>query len=266
MFKKLFVLVIFLFLPAFTLATSGACSWHDGVNCSVGASYDGKVICNDGWINSSVDYLNTDECHKAKQIDYGRLLTSEYVSEEIKKDILCTINHGEGSYFNKETGACGLNAEELDENIRILIEKMAKREKIFSDNFYATLDALPQYKGIADYNIIKSAALNPDNKDKTFAQIFAEAYPNVPDNKALTIPAVLPANQLDKLVQSSPKVETKSIQPIIKPSPNEQKVVAVASSVQEDSKPLINQQKTNSGSSLFGRILGFFKNIFSFNK
>ena len=34
----------------------GACSSHDGVNCSTGPDSDGSVICNDGWRNSTVKY------------------------------------------------------------------------------------------------------------------------------------------------------------------------------------------------------------------
>lgn len=37
-------------------STSGACSGHDGVNCSAGPDGDGSVICSDGWTGSSVTY------------------------------------------------------------------------------------------------------------------------------------------------------------------------------------------------------------------
>lgn len=37
-------------------ATSGACSYHGGVNCSAGRDWDGSVICYDGWTGSSVSY------------------------------------------------------------------------------------------------------------------------------------------------------------------------------------------------------------------
>lgn len=40
-------------------ASRGACSWHGGVNCVAGPDIDGSVICNDGWRDSSVQYL----CH-----------------------------------------------------------------------------------------------------------------------------------------------------------------------------------------------------------
>ncbi len=44
------------------LATSGACSYHSGVNCGYGATSSGKVMCNDGWINSTVYFSDMDEC------------------------------------------------------------------------------------------------------------------------------------------------------------------------------------------------------------
>lgn len=50
------------FAPASVSATSGACSYHSGVNCSAGASYTGNVQCNDGWVNSSVYFSDAEEC------------------------------------------------------------------------------------------------------------------------------------------------------------------------------------------------------------
>ncbi len=44
------------FINSSAQATSGACSGHGGVDCSAGADYDGSVVCNDGWRNSSVSY------------------------------------------------------------------------------------------------------------------------------------------------------------------------------------------------------------------
>ena len=50
-----------LFTPITALATSGACSYHGGVNCAAGASLYGNAQCNDGW-ESSTSFYNTDEC------------------------------------------------------------------------------------------------------------------------------------------------------------------------------------------------------------
>lgn len=54
-------LLLSLLIPASTLAISGACSNHGGVNCSVGSSVNGHAICNDGW-ESATNFYQTDEC------------------------------------------------------------------------------------------------------------------------------------------------------------------------------------------------------------
>src|SRR3989338_7570331 len=46
-------------------AISGACSYHGGVDCSAGSDYDGSVICNDGWRESSVGYYETSMCRSS---------------------------------------------------------------------------------------------------------------------------------------------------------------------------------------------------------
>jgi hypothetical protein len=55
-------------------------------------------------------------------------------------------------------------------------EQKASRDKIFAENYDKTIEALPEYKDLAQKEVIKALALNPDNKDKTFAQIFEMAY------------------------------------------------------------------------------------------
>ena len=47
-----------------SFATNGACSSHQGVNCSAGPDFDGSVICYDGWKQSSVAFSFADECKK----------------------------------------------------------------------------------------------------------------------------------------------------------------------------------------------------------
>lgn len=70
---------IFFFLSfSITYATSGACSYHSGVNCSAGASYTGRVQCNDGWINSSVYFSDVIECKS--QSSCSRPQPSTYTS------------------------------------------------------------------------------------------------------------------------------------------------------------------------------------------
>lgn len=56
-----FFIVSFLIMASFLFvenvgAISGACSSHNGVNCSMGRQPNGKVYCNDGWAESVADY------------------------------------------------------------------------------------------------------------------------------------------------------------------------------------------------------------------
>lgn len=53
-------------VPQVSFATSGACSYHGGVNCSSGPGPTGKVMCNDGWEDSSVWYGNASACNAGK--------------------------------------------------------------------------------------------------------------------------------------------------------------------------------------------------------
>ena len=76
------VIGLFFVLPNLSYATSGACSYHGGVNCSAGASLEGKVVCNDGWVNSSVYYSDAQEC----EMDCPMVFHNEATYNQLKKD------------------------------------------------------------------------------------------------------------------------------------------------------------------------------------
>lgn len=59
------ITILFILTSSSALATSGACSNHKGVNCGAGPDYDGSVVCNDGWRDSTVLYANNKECTNA---------------------------------------------------------------------------------------------------------------------------------------------------------------------------------------------------------
>lgn len=63
LFLTIIAFLIFVGLSKIAFATSGACSSHGGVNCSLGASYDGSVSCNDYSSDSAVRYWDTVECN-----------------------------------------------------------------------------------------------------------------------------------------------------------------------------------------------------------
>lgn len=60
--KKIKILILISFLiPINIYATSGACSYHGGVDCTKKYTQL-KVVCNDGWTDSSVNYSDMQEC------------------------------------------------------------------------------------------------------------------------------------------------------------------------------------------------------------
>lgn len=67
-------LFMFALFPSFVIASSGACSGHDGVNCQIGPDTDGSVICVDGWLDSSVFYYDIKEVCGA---EYTELLFND---------------------------------------------------------------------------------------------------------------------------------------------------------------------------------------------
>lgn len=92
--KSLFLIFSIVFLsflvlaPTSTSATSGACSYHNGVNCSIGGGNTGNVTCNDGWVNSSVLFSNTDECKivdSCPNIIYGLVCIDESSYDRLKE-------------------------------------------------------------------------------------------------------------------------------------------------------------------------------------
>lgn len=69
--KKILTSIILglLIIPStYTFATSGACSYHGGVDCSLSGDSYSKVTCNDGWTNSSVYYVDISECSESNCI------------------------------------------------------------------------------------------------------------------------------------------------------------------------------------------------------
>jgi hypothetical protein len=94
--KKYKILLIFSLLFVFAIfnvshASSGACSYHGGVDCSAGANLYGKVVCNDGWTNSSVYFSDVDEC-KSGESDCPIYIRDQDSYNQQKKDIEKKIN------------------------------------------------------------------------------------------------------------------------------------------------------------------------------
>ncbi len=94
--KLIFIFSVFLivfFIGSKADATSGTCSWHNGVNCSVGSDADGSVICNDGWRDSSEKYASIASCQQMSCTESElRKLQSDYNVYDLQDQIFSIQN------------------------------------------------------------------------------------------------------------------------------------------------------------------------------
>lgn len=82
---KYLLIVTILISAQLTFATSGACSSHEGVNCTAGPTSSGKVICNDGWAESRVGYEFTNICNNCSDLyaGYSKHLAINQIKQSI---------------------------------------------------------------------------------------------------------------------------------------------------------------------------------------
>lgn len=84
----------------------------------------------------------------------------------------------------------------IDAKVKPLAEKEKSEEaqtkaeridRIFKENFDKTIAAMPDFKDVAEPDVIKSLTLDPANRDKTFAQIIEKAYGHLVKGKGKTL-------------------------------------------------------------------------------
>lgn len=132
--KTIFLVFVGIFcIPFFVSATSGACSYHSGVNCYAGADWDGSVICNDGWRDSSVSYSSmvmcqgstgysnaystTPTCPSMSSYSYlskscecysGYIVGTDYLGKQacVSANSKCTTDYGYGAQYDSLSNQC----------------------------------------------------------------------------------------------------------------------------------------------------------------
>lgn len=74
--------------------------------------------------------------------------------------------------IRKEVGA------DTDNRLKPLTakDKADRIEKIFGEHFDKAMAELPEYAGVVNRSVIKSLSLDPENANKTFAQLIDETY------------------------------------------------------------------------------------------
>lgn len=105
--NKFFIISFFIIVASFFFvenvnAISGACSSHNGVNCSIGRQLNGKVYCNDGWTESIADYDFMVACKNYKDscnLEEWKNLSQKYNLENLFSQLQNIIDNSDSNYF-----------------------------------------------------------------------------------------------------------------------------------------------------------------------
>lgn len=128
-----FPLFILLSVSTTAHATSGACSYHNGVNCGVGADLDGSVICNDGWEESTVSYADANECQSSNNSHFELCYAS--------LDIDCEdVNFDYRDLFSEKVNLYDSYSAPTESGYASLLKcaQDSREEKVDYDNFNTT--------------------------------------------------------------------------------------------------------------------------------
>lgn len=90
------------YFPLSVNAISGACSSHNGVNCSMGRQLNGKAYCNDGWTESVADYDFMVACKNYKyscNLEEWKSLSQKYSLENLFSQLQSIIDNSGSNYF-----------------------------------------------------------------------------------------------------------------------------------------------------------------------
>jgi len=201
LFSFIIILGAMILRPFDVFATSGACSYHSGVNCSAGYSVAGNVICNDGWVNSSVLFSNADECHidSCPQIVYGLNCTSESDYSRIQQEVANTI--GSNTAINARRGLLGsdfgnASADNVNSAGQARLDSCRQNINLYNQMVSSRQQCEEDRQIKLSQEIAKEAQLNLETSkqvqiDIIFNKYFDLAMQDLPEYKDIVDPDVI---------------------------------------------------------------------------
>ena len=186
-------------LPSIAFAISGACSYHEGVNCSAGMSASANAICNDG-TESSVMYIDMKECMDAATCtpdEYQGFLQKEgatYANTRVQQDSqqIQTLNNSLNleklDKLRNEGGAVTVDSAELEAQIlgdnQPLLAKIsslnADMTSALNDAEFYTTQAKQDCSNAA-YSALMKQSQNILNNEKKQSQVTTSYITNTSD-------------------------------------------------------------------------------------
>lgn len=128
-------------------------------------------------------FLDEKRENKELKAEIERLSQANKPQAEITSDLKALADeHGiDAGFLDKLAKTIKAQAEAgVEERLRPLAEKEKadKIDKAFQTGFAKAMEAMPDYDGVADAEVIKSLSLDPKNAQKTFRQLIEDTYGN----------------------------------------------------------------------------------------
>jgi hypothetical protein len=132
-----------------------------------------------------LEYKNSNKELKKDLKELKDLIESGASKKEISTDLkaLADEHNVDPEFLSKFAESIkAQNKKDIDDEVSARLkpleekDKKAKIDKIFKENYDKALEAMPEYKDIANEAVIKSLSLDPANQNKTWTQIIEEAY------------------------------------------------------------------------------------------
>lgn len=133
-------------------------------------------------------FLDTKKEIKELKATIEKLQAQDKPKAEITADLKALADeHGvDAGFLDKLAKTIKAQTEaDFDEKLRPLAEKEKadKIDKAFQDGFAKAMDAMPEFEGVVNPEVIKSLSLDPRNAQKTFRQLIEETYGNALSGK-----------------------------------------------------------------------------------
>ena len=236
-------------------SSSGACSYHGGVNCSAGANLDGGVTCNDGWTDSSVSYSSVKECSSTESLPCPRPYTNECIANAYN---LACLERDLHSQYNKSTNNCECSQGYSE------IAGTCQSPSVAPVQQSNLIDAVTHLNEVckADYG---QHSVYMTNSNECFCE---QGYQFDSSNKCVLVPLTLASTTMQtksSLVEpKKPSVSNKT------PTLNTKIITAnpsapldsVSATNTASNNEILNNKTTTGNKSFFGKIWDFIKSIF----
>ena len=125
--------------------------------------------------------------------------TKQEIATEVE-DLIKEFPDVNPDFLNKFLGIAKSKAKaELEEELRPLKEEKAKEsfDKKFADKFKEALEEMPEFKNIADIEVIKALAMKKENSGKTFEDLLEQVYGKFVTRERKTLERITPGGGKD---------------------------------------------------------------------